>query len=92
MGYVRFFYIGTSRKSYFQQIFLGYVDVKGSKTDTKSQVYCFIRFILMDTEMIKIDETPNLQRNSLISCLTSNVLNSIKIIVFQIIVFFIIGT
>ena len=58
-----------------QQIFLGYAGVKGSKTDTKSQAYCFIRFMLMDTEIIKINETRNLQQNSHISCSISNVLN-----------------
>ena len=68
----------TSRKSHLQQIFLGYADVKGSKTDTKSQAYCFIRFMLMDTEMTKMDETPNLQRKSHNSCPISNELNSIK--------------
>ena len=59
--------IATSRKSHLQQIFLGYADVKGSKTDTISQAYCFVRFMLMDIEIIKIDETPNLQRNTHIS-------------------------
>ena len=68
----------TSRKSHLQQIFLGYADVKGSKTDTKSQAYCFMRFMLIDTKITKIAERPNLQRNSHISCPISNVLNSIK--------------
>ena len=70
--------IGASRKSHLQQICLGYADVKGSKTDTKSQAYCFIRFMLMDTEMTKMDETPNLQRKSHNSFPISNELNSIK--------------
>ena len=78
MGFGQVLLIGASRKSHLQQICLGYADVKGSKTDTKSQAYCFIRFVLMDTEMIKIDETPNLQRNRYISYPISNVLNSIK--------------
>ena len=49
-----------SRYCYLQQIFLGYADVKGSKINTKSQAYCFIRFMLMITEIIKIDKTPKL--------------------------------
>ena len=63
---------------YLQQIFLCYADVKGSKTNTKSQAYCFIRFMSMITEIIKIDETPNLQQNGHISSPISKVLNSIK--------------
>ena len=46
--------------------------------------------MLMDTEIIKIAETPNLQWNSHISCPISNVLNSIKNWTFPIIVFFVI--
>ena len=61
----------------FQQLCLSYADVKGRKTNTKSQAYCFIRFMLMITEIIKIDKTTNLQRNSHISCFISKVLNSI---------------
>ena len=61
------------RESHLQQIFLGYADVKGSKTNTKPKAYCFIRFMLVNTEIIKIDETPNLQRNSHISCPIFNV-------------------
>ena len=47
--------------------------------------------MLMDIEIIKIDETPNLQRNTHISFPISNVLNSIKNWTFLIIVFFFIG-
>ena len=48
--------------------------------------------MLMITEIIKIDETPNLQRNSHTSSPISKVLNNIKNWTFQIIVFFVIGT
>ena len=67
-----------SQYCYLQQIFLGYAVVKRSKTTIKSQAYCFIRFMLMITEIIKIDETPNLQRNSHISFPISKVFISIK--------------
>ena len=46
----------------------------------------------MITEIIEIDETPNLQGNSDISCPISKVLQSIMNATFQIIVFFVIGT
>ena len=48
--------------------------------------------MLMDTEIIKIDETSNLQRNSHISCPISDVVNNIKNRTFQITVFFVIAT
>ena len=57
-------------------VLLSSTDVKGNKTNTKSQVYCFRRLMLIITEIIKIDETPNLQRNSHISRPISKVLNS----------------
>ena len=63
--------IKTYRESHLQH--LVYADVKGSKANTKSQAYCFIRFMLVNTEIIKIDETPNLQRNSHVSCPVSKV-------------------
>ena len=46
----------------------------------------------MITEIIKIDETPNLQQNGHISSSISKVLNSIKNWTFQIMVYFVIGT
>ena len=48
--------------------------------------------MLMDTEMTKMDETPNLQRKSHNSFPISNELNSIKNWTFKIIVFSVIGT
>ena len=75
------------KSQYLQKIFLGYADVKGSKTNTKSQAYCFIRFMLMITEIIKTDETSNLQGNSDILCPISKVLHSIINSTFKIIVF-----
>ena len=48
--------------------------------------------MLMDTEIIKIDEASNLQRNSYISCSISDVVNNIKNRTLQITVFFAIGT
>ena len=58
--------------------FLGNAIVKRGKINTKSQTYCFTRFMLMITGIIKIYETPNFQRNSHISCPISKVLVSIK--------------
>ena len=48
--------------------------------------------MLVITEIIKIDEIPNLYDNSNISCPISKVLHSIMNSTFQIIVFFVIGT
>ena len=42
-----------------------YADVKERKTNTKPQACCFIRFMLMITEINKIDETPNLKETAI---------------------------
>ena len=47
VGYVRLLQKPLeSQYCYLQQVFLGCADVEGSKTNTKSQVCCFIRFML----------------------------------------------
>ena len=43
-----------TRYCFLQHIFLDFADVKGSKTNTKSQAYCFMRFTLMITEINEI--------------------------------------